>query len=199
MITVEYPPGWSDPVHRHNAQGFIYVLEGSVCDAGEGRKTNDADTRTNIFMKAPTMFISFGRNASTTKAGQIPGLPRKEQGHSGVGGRSNDRRAAGPPSFRNARRHAQGEQGMKIVVIGGSGLIGSKVVTMLTQQGPSGSAGVTQVGRQHAYRRGTGEGSRGRRDCSRRVEFPFIRKGGRDGILHRLNSQHPYLLRPPPA
>ena len=31
MITVEYPPGWSDPVHRHNAHGFIYVLEGSVC------------------------------------------------------------------------------------------------------------------------------------------------------------------------
>jgi quercetin dioxygenase-like cupin family protein len=30
MITVEYPPGGSDPVHRHDAHGFIYVLEGSV-------------------------------------------------------------------------------------------------------------------------------------------------------------------------
>lgn len=30
MITVEYAPGGSDPVHRHNARGFIYVLEGSV-------------------------------------------------------------------------------------------------------------------------------------------------------------------------
>jgi quercetin dioxygenase-like cupin family protein len=30
MITVEYPPGASDPVHRHNAHGFIYVLEGSI-------------------------------------------------------------------------------------------------------------------------------------------------------------------------
>jgi quercetin dioxygenase-like cupin family protein len=30
MLTVEYPPGGSDPVHRHGAQGFIYVLEGSV-------------------------------------------------------------------------------------------------------------------------------------------------------------------------
>ena len=27
MITVDYPPGCSDPVHRHNAHGFIYVLE----------------------------------------------------------------------------------------------------------------------------------------------------------------------------
>jgi hypothetical protein len=27
MITVEYPPGASDPIHRHNAQAFVYVLE----------------------------------------------------------------------------------------------------------------------------------------------------------------------------
>jgi len=26
MITVEYPPGGADPVHRHNAQAFVYVL-----------------------------------------------------------------------------------------------------------------------------------------------------------------------------
>ena len=30
MITVEYPPGGSDPIHRHNAQAFVYVLEGSI-------------------------------------------------------------------------------------------------------------------------------------------------------------------------
>ena len=30
MITVEYPPGVSDPVHRHDAQLMVYVLEGSV-------------------------------------------------------------------------------------------------------------------------------------------------------------------------
>ena len=30
MITVEYPPGSVDPIHRHNANGFIYVLEGSI-------------------------------------------------------------------------------------------------------------------------------------------------------------------------
>src|SRR6266850_7618880 len=30
MITVEYPPGASDPIHRHNAHAFVYVLEGSV-------------------------------------------------------------------------------------------------------------------------------------------------------------------------
>ena len=30
MITVEYPPGGSDPVHRHHAQAMVFVLEGSV-------------------------------------------------------------------------------------------------------------------------------------------------------------------------
>src|SRR6267154_1559916 len=38
MITVEYPPGWSDPVHRHNAQAFVYVLEGSVVMQVKGGK-----------------------------------------------------------------------------------------------------------------------------------------------------------------
>src|SRR6478736_9509384 len=38
MITVEYPPGSVDPIHRHNAHGFIYVLEGSVVMQVRGGK-----------------------------------------------------------------------------------------------------------------------------------------------------------------
>ena len=38
MITVVYPPGGADPVHRHNAHGFIYVLEGSVVMQVKGGK-----------------------------------------------------------------------------------------------------------------------------------------------------------------
>ena len=30
MITVEYPPGSMNPIHRHNAHAFVYVLEGSI-------------------------------------------------------------------------------------------------------------------------------------------------------------------------
>src|SRR5690349_2461889 len=30
MVAVEYPAGWSDPVHTHHAQSIVYVLEGSV-------------------------------------------------------------------------------------------------------------------------------------------------------------------------
>ena len=42
MITVEYPPGGSDPVHRHDAHGFIYVLEGAVVMQVEGGTASDA-------------------------------------------------------------------------------------------------------------------------------------------------------------
>jgi quercetin dioxygenase-like cupin family protein len=30
MIIVEQAPGGSSPIHRHNAQALVYVLEGSV-------------------------------------------------------------------------------------------------------------------------------------------------------------------------
>jgi len=42
MITVEYPPGSTDPIHRHNAHGFIYVLEGSIVMQVERRKRSDS-------------------------------------------------------------------------------------------------------------------------------------------------------------
>jgi quercetin dioxygenase-like cupin family protein len=30
MITVVYPPGASDPIHRHNAYAFLYVRGGCL-------------------------------------------------------------------------------------------------------------------------------------------------------------------------
>ena len=30
MLTVEYAPGASDAIHRHNAHVFVYVLEGNI-------------------------------------------------------------------------------------------------------------------------------------------------------------------------
>src|SRR5437867_12896051 len=38
MITVEYAPGGSDPIHRHNAHAIVYVLEGSVVMQWKGGK-----------------------------------------------------------------------------------------------------------------------------------------------------------------
>ena len=48
MITVEHAPGGSSPIHRHNAHAMVYVLEGSVVHAGEGRKRSYADARTDL-------------------------------------------------------------------------------------------------------------------------------------------------------
>ena len=38
MYTVDFPPGFSSPVHRHNAQVSVYVLEGSVVMQVRGGK-----------------------------------------------------------------------------------------------------------------------------------------------------------------
>ena len=48
MVMVEYPPGSLDPIHRHNAHGFIYVLEGSYRNAGEGREGSESDTWSDL-------------------------------------------------------------------------------------------------------------------------------------------------------
>jgi quercetin dioxygenase-like cupin family protein len=38
MITVDYPPGSVDPVHRHDAHAFVYVLQGSIVMQVRGGK-----------------------------------------------------------------------------------------------------------------------------------------------------------------
>jgi quercetin dioxygenase-like cupin family protein len=38
VITVEYPPGGADPIHRHNAHAFVYVMEGSIVMQVKGGK-----------------------------------------------------------------------------------------------------------------------------------------------------------------
>ena len=65
MITVEYPPGSSDPVHRHNAYGFIYVLEGSIVMQVRGGKEMTL-TPGQTFYEGPDDVHVVGRNASQT-------------------------------------------------------------------------------------------------------------------------------------
>jgi len=65
MIAVEYPPGSSDPVHRHNAQAFVYVLEGSVVMGVNGGKPVTL-TAGETFYEGPNDIHTVGRNASKT-------------------------------------------------------------------------------------------------------------------------------------
>jgi quercetin dioxygenase-like cupin family protein len=66
MIMVEKAPGGSDPIHRHNAQGFIYVLEGSIVMQVEGGKEVTL-TPGQTFYEGPNDVHTVGRNASSTK------------------------------------------------------------------------------------------------------------------------------------
>ena len=70
MITVEYPPGGSDPVHRHNAHGFIYVLEGSVVMQVKGGKETTL-TPGQTFYEGPDDVHVVGRNASSTQPAKL--------------------------------------------------------------------------------------------------------------------------------
>ena len=79
MITVEYPPGWSDPVHRHNAHGFIYVLEGSVVMQLKGGKETTL-TPGQTFYEGPDDVHVVGRNASSTKPAKLLVLLVKDKG-----------------------------------------------------------------------------------------------------------------------
>jgi quercetin dioxygenase-like cupin family protein len=66
MISVVYPPGASDPIHRHNAHAFLYVLEGSVVMQVKGGKEITL-TPGQTFYEGPNDVHAIGWNASNTK------------------------------------------------------------------------------------------------------------------------------------
>jgi len=66
MAVVEYPPASKDPIHRHNAYGFIYLLEGSIVMQVRGGKEVTL-TPGQTFYEGPDDVHVVGRNASQTK------------------------------------------------------------------------------------------------------------------------------------
>src|SRR5437016_9189060 len=79
MITVEYPPGSVDPIHRHSAHGFIYVLEGSIVMQVRGGK-EVALTPGQTFYEGPNDVHVVGRNASKTKPAKFVVFFVKDKG-----------------------------------------------------------------------------------------------------------------------
>ena len=79
MFTVEKVPGGSDPIHRHNAHGFIYVLEGSLVMQVEGGKEVTL-TPGQTFYEGPNDIHVVGRNASTTAPVKFLVVLVKEKG-----------------------------------------------------------------------------------------------------------------------
>ena len=66
LITVVYPPGATDPIHRHNAHAFVYVLEGSIVMQLKGGKEVTL-TPGQTFYEGPDDVHIVGRSASKTK------------------------------------------------------------------------------------------------------------------------------------
>jgi quercetin dioxygenase-like cupin family protein len=79
MITVVYPPGASDPIHRHNAHAFVYVLEGSIVMQVKGGKEVTL-TPGQSFYEGPNDIHTVGRNASTTQPAKFIVVLLNEKG-----------------------------------------------------------------------------------------------------------------------
>jgi quercetin dioxygenase-like cupin family protein len=83
MITVVYPPGTVEHVHRHDAYAFLYVLEGSIIEGVRGGKEVTL-TPGQTFYEGPDDVHTVGRNASMTKPAKFVVVLLKKKGVNAV-------------------------------------------------------------------------------------------------------------------
>ena len=79
MLMVEYPPGGADPIHRHDADAFVYVLEGSIIMQVKGGKEVTL-TPGQTFYEGPDDIHTVGRNASKTEPAKFVVFLVKKEG-----------------------------------------------------------------------------------------------------------------------
>ena len=79
MITVEYAPGASDPVHTHHAQALVYVLEGSVVMQVKGGAPVTLKPG-QTFYEGPDDVHIVGRNGSQTAPARFLVVLVKDKG-----------------------------------------------------------------------------------------------------------------------
>ncbi|MFY4256759.1 cupin domain-containing protein [Achromobacter xylosoxidans] len=79
MLLVDYPPGAADPIHRHDASAFVYVLEGSIIMQVKGGQEVTL-TPGQTFFEGPDDIHTVGRNASQTKPAKFVVVLVKKQG-----------------------------------------------------------------------------------------------------------------------
>ena len=83
MLTVEYAPGASSAIHRHNANTFVYVLEGSVVMQVRGGKEVTLGPG-QTFYESPEDIHTVSKNASATKPAKFLVFFVKEKGAPGT-------------------------------------------------------------------------------------------------------------------
>lgn len=79
MLTVEYPPGATDPIHTHNAQAFVYVLEGSIVMQVKGGPQVTLKVG-QTYYEGPDDVHIVGRNASKTAPAKFVVVLIKQKG-----------------------------------------------------------------------------------------------------------------------
>lgn len=79
VLMVEYGPGDSEPVHRHNAQAFVYVLEGSVVMQVKGQPPVTLKAGDTFYEGRDDVHL-VGRNASRTNRARFVVFLVKEKG-----------------------------------------------------------------------------------------------------------------------
>lgn len=79
MLTVDYGPGGSDLIHRHNASVFVYVLKGSITMQVEGGAPVTLKEG-QTFFEGPNDVHLVGRNASQTEPARFLAFFVKNKG-----------------------------------------------------------------------------------------------------------------------
>jgi len=79
MLSVDYPPGCVEHVHRHDAHAFVYVLEGSIVMGVRGGKEVTLKPG-QTFYEGPNDVHTVGRNASTSKPAKFVVTLLKKKG-----------------------------------------------------------------------------------------------------------------------
>jgi len=79
MIEVSYPPGAKDVVHRHDADAFVYVLEGEIVMQLKGKPAVTLKAG-QTFYEGPNDVHVVGRNASSTEPARFVVVLLKAKG-----------------------------------------------------------------------------------------------------------------------
>ena len=79
VIEVSYPPGAQDVVHRHDADAFVYVLEGQIIMQLKGQPAVTLKAG-QTFYEGPTDVHVVGRNASNTEPARFVVVLLKAKG-----------------------------------------------------------------------------------------------------------------------
>lgn len=79
MLAVDYVPGGASTPHRHEAQVFLYVVEGSIVTQVEGQEPVTLQAG-QTFYESPTDIHETAKNASQTEPAKVVAFIIKDKG-----------------------------------------------------------------------------------------------------------------------